>query len=154
MSKDNGNRLQSGSGILHPTKGINPRDLACPRCGKTHGTIMLGTKDHGGICGDCKAFAIGLGPYDSKCPKCGSDEIHPKHLPEDIPLPKICTECEAEVAANTAIVEAGGVLWQCVDCGSTGALEGGHPIAVDARAESGGEACLVQLDASVCPVCP
>lgn len=154
MSRNNGNRLHSGSSILHPTKGTNARKLVCPRCNADNGNIMLGARDYAAICPDCKNFNIGLGPSDTKCKKCKSTAIVPKLIPDGMPLPKICDPCTEEVAKQSAIVAAGGVLWRCETCNGTGAFEAEHPIAKGSREDAGGEACLAQLDKDTCPLCP
>ena len=154
MSRTNGKRLHSGSGLLHPTKGTNPRDLVCPRCNKTHGTIMLGMREHAAICSECKTFNIGLDAYTRKCKKCGAVSLDPKVIPDNMPVPKVCDSCTEEVKHITKVVEAGGVMWKCETCHSSGVFEATHPIAVGARADAGGMACIAQLDADTCPACP
>lgn len=148
--------VKPGSVLLHPTKGLNPRDAVCPRCGQKHGKVMLGMREYAGICQDCNVFNIGLRKGATECDTCGSENIEVKRIPEKMPLPQLCQTCEAEIAMQESILTAGGVLWQCEDCGNTGSVAAGHPLAIETRRQTmkpAPEPCGALLDKTTCPVC-
>lgn len=142
--------------LLHPRKGRNTRKLVCPRCSKSSGEIALGCKEFAAICQSCKSFNIGLDVNTSKCPSCFAQGLKPEFVPEEMALPKMCDSCLEEMAAQRAVLERGGILWQCEVCGNTGTLGGNHQMAKDVREKTGvkpPDACIAILDETTCPVC-
>lgn len=142
--------------IVDPKEGLNTRELVCPRCGTSTGSVHLGAHKFAGICNVCKIFNVGLPATMSACGNCGSLDIRPSVIPPSTKLPKLCDGCLVEISAASDVVREGGVMWRCDDCGKTGTAKAGHPIALAARAKSrilAPDPCLALLSKKTCPVC-
>ena len=68
----------------------------------------------------------------------------------------LCDPCAKLQEEQKAIVEAGGILFKCRDCGSAGAIRVSASICADVRANldiPAPEPCGVEFDKTNCPAC-
>lgn len=142
---------------LHPTKGVNPHLGLCPRCGKDSGDILLlGTNDKKFVCNRCDLTSYGA----SHCLKCLDQNGETKVIQEGEKIPShICKECETEVNDLRAVVEAGGIFFECKDCGANGVIrktdkEGDFASEVRTRMKMPApQPCGIRFSETNCPQC-
>lgn len=143
---------------LHPTLGVNPRLTVCPRCGGDGPELMLlGRRNHKFSCKQC-----GTTSYSArKCLRCAADGRYPYdgiavelEASERVPG-SLCASCEQEAAGHKAIVEAGGIYWQCESCKQSGVIRP-SPFTEMVRAAAGIAApnpVGARFTKADCPVC-
>lgn len=144
---------------LDKDKGVNPRLGMCPQCGKDNGEILLlGDRGFKDTCHHCGMVHYG-GASDGKCRKCGSrinKATDRKRLEDSEKIPgSLCVTCREQRDELKKIVEAGGVFWRCMDCGSSGVIKKSE-YADAVRKQLGIEApkpCGVEFGKDDCPAC-
>lgn len=146
--------------LLHPQKGLNPRITVCVDCRKEVGVALLGANDKVFVCRPHGQYVVGgLSPGQrTPCGCTSRDLVFERILEEHAKLPmERCAECVEKREAQKKMVEEGGILFQCVDCGCEGAIRPGHPMAVAVRKQLGVPApkpCGVEFSkATGCPQC-
>jgi hypothetical protein len=141
---------------LHPEKGVNPFLTFCPRCGgEGRDLILVGRRDYVDECQGCGMKHFG-GADKKTCQGCGRHQFNRRKIADGEKLPGgLCLECETEVAEHKAVVAAGGVYFQCADCGVQGVIKA-NEFTADVRKHHGltdGEPCGVEFTADDCPKC-
>lgn len=143
---------------LHPTKGVNPRLTFCRRCGgEANELILVGAQDMKYTCDDCGTLHYGR-PDLGRCGKCkGTRFTQAGRLTEyeKLPASDYCDDCKKEIAEHKAIVEAGGIYWQCPK-GHGGAIRHTSPLAARVREKAGIAAPKpvgIKLEEDNCPAC-
>jgi ribosomal protein S27AE len=142
---------------LHPEKGVNPRLTVCVNCGESTGVVLMGRHDKVWQCQGCGLNHIGGKPENNKCP-CGSSNLVNKgEVPEGARIPSdLCDSCMEQEKKCMEEVEKGGVYWRCTDCGSTGAIKAGTPVAKEIREAQNipaPEPIGVEVSKDDCPMC-
>ena len=158
----------SGSILLHPTKGVNPKLTICQWCGGDAPELaLIGRHDSIYKCNDCDMKLYGgKSLYKQKCPKCGQTGrwTFDRKIGDYERLPGgPCDTCKKKIEAQNkrmadseAEVAAGGIFWKCEKCGSEGAIKRTHPICAAVRKQMNKptpERCGVAMTPEECPVC-
>lgn len=140
---------------VHKRLGLNARLTFCPKCGG-EGTelIMLGNKNHKGICPD-HGHVYGIGARMKHCiaDGCGRALTEVEELTDQEKVPSIvlCDTCQKSLKIQQEAIERGGIAWKCSTCGSEGAiLKGGQhdEMIADVRAKG-----YTGITFSNCPCC-
>ena len=140
---------------LHPTKGLNPHLIACTRCGKDTGEIaLLGVNNGVYTCKACEMEHWGFAGRPRHCQRCHSTDFSRKEMYDYDKMPGICKECLDKQKATDTEVEAGGVYFKCMKCGSKGAIKAGVELAAKVREKTGITAPKpVGVELESCPQC-
>ncbi len=138
---------------LHKEKGLNPHMTYCPRCkGEGPEIMLLGAHNKVYVCSSCEMHHIGR-PKKGACTQCSADVVFERELEDSERIPgSLCKDCEAQIK----MVEEGGVFFKCKDCDAIGSIKGDHPLAIQARKQTGVAApnpCGIEFDKNTCPVC-
>lgn len=118
------NDAAEGKLMLHPEKGMNPRRTICARCNApTPEILLLGVHDQWDECDRCDRQYIGDPKAARAC--CGTGKLNSKGShPVNLPVPgAICETCENEMQQFDEVVKAGGLYFQCIDCGKAGVIK-------------------------------
>lgn len=124
---------------LHKELGVNPRLTVCPQCGGDGPELLLlGATNKIYRCAECNTPHVGR-PKGGKCQKCGHCHVpFERELTSMERLPgSICDKCSELNERCAEMVRAGGIHWQCADCGSAGAIKAEHPLAIHVREQTG-----------------
>ena len=114
---------------------------------------MLGTREFAGICLECQMLNIGVNNDEkAKCSNCGSTGLQIIPIPDDAIIPDLCDDCKSAMESIQRMVNDGGCLWHCEDCGHNGAFGPLHPIAEDMHANHPDKKGAL-LNKVNCPVC-
>jgi len=158
--------------VMHPRLGLNPRPCFCPACSgpsnnPTH--VDIGNRNAVWTCSTCQSMryglteplVIGVDPTVAAakdCTKCKAVQpgiIRPLIEGERVPG-ALCDDCADDDSALQARLAAGGVMFRCTACKTTGALAVDDAVAVAARTfqeRPAPEPCGVEFDADNCPIC-
>jgi predicted RNA-binding Zn-ribbon protein involved in translation (DUF1610 family) len=145
---------------LDPERGVNPHLTTCCRCGgESQELIMLGCNDYIWQCPCGQNIVGGKRSSKMKCPKCGQPSLSHKFVRrfeehERLPSMEPCDSCKKEIAEHRALVEAGGVYFKCMGCGTEGVIEPENTACQEVRKELGVPAPgLCGVKTPSCPFC-
>jgi len=132
---------------LHKDRGIDPHLTFCLRCGGDANELTLGELRKAELPNGQWVYA-----NRGETTKLAKDleeqgvinhgyryNLPWKEVPEHekVPASEPCDDCQKELKEHKAIVADGGVYVTCKECGMTGVLRPGVPLAVRVREHSG-----------------
>lgn len=132
----------------------------CPRCGQNGDEIvLLGIHNRMYECAASSCKARTIGRKEKTCPGCGCevDRVFVREIREHERVSgSVCGACQKELKEHQEVVEAGGIVFRCKDCGAKGVIKESAPLAKKVREQlkvDPPKPCGVEFDKATCPAC-